>query len=1352
MNKKLHKMMMKRIILLVLACVYGGVSYAQTAVINEFSTDPSMFDGSGGEFIELHCPAGGGACDISCWVVSDGQGLITIPDGTTIPDGGYYLIGHAPALTCDSCDFFGIPIDLNTATCGCLTGGSYGVGIDGNPAMILGRSGNAGEMMILYDNTATLLEGWQFDNGSAAFLPMGGTIPSAAMGACPSTNIYVHPPDSPQYTNIGPSVLGCNTSYTRDTDGSSTWILDDHPTPGASNANMGDNAFEYQYRIDGGAWITIPKNGTGNVDTHSDTICVGDSIQFRIQIENYQHATLEVFDSTGRYGSYFTSPSTGLTVWSTVEGLSNALGDTLRLVSATDTIPVGNSAYVLQWSDFKNGQGSYSSGSTNECYERLNFTLTRNEMVDSATIICTDATSGISAVTTYPASVDGFGRDVEYVLYDDVGDLSNPIDSNQSGLFQLSVAATTGYYVQVQGLCNNVIAIDRGAAFCLAVPPCPQIIASSFVKNGSTCGNRLDTIHEESFEGAPNVGYSTTGVFSDGSNDYFDLIGNGADPTGVPAYTGADGTQYWAGEDTQDGGNPVGSGISTMTISGINIAGAIGLQVEGLFAAGSNSAFDEPDYIQIFAQVDGGGFVLVGAFEGVANFNTALREDTNLDGTGNGTTLTTAFQNFIFPIASLGATLDIRIDMFMSAGDEAAAFDNIIVVGAVADTCDACPTDTLTFSVTGFNLPAGGQIDWYEDASSGFDPYNGEGTYIGSSYIPVGGACASATLAFNEINYRPLTNNGQNPDAGDMIELIGPPGMDLSCFVLTDGDWTITFPPGSIIPADGLFTIGNDNVHGAGTFDLDAENCGCFTDGPSGDGLLILTDGGEYVSLFDASGTFVQGIMYGSPSAGNTPPNGSLTTGGVINTIGAAGCPASVTIPGAGSFETAPGGVAAGTSLIRDPDGSGAWTTQAGGSMNDCNVAGVPPIVPDFDYVVPVEACNEVRNYIGIINPHPNTVACPNTDPSATTDTFLIQVICPEAILDGDTTICENNAPINLPVSTTGITSGTGASFVYNNNGVIDTVIGTVINDTLTFSVSNTGDYTGMQIIPSTGCLGPADSTAAVVVIPIPSAASLPSPVSVCSGDTVLLAATGSSTFEWSLVSNFTPSNISTDFVTAAPDSVYVRTINQSDDDAVSCLGGVVGVRVDTITCELIILDQELLDFTATKVDEHQALLEWNSTIIQTHLPFYVERSADGITFETIGTQVQKNGTIGLAANYQLPDNLPINGWNYYRLRYPTEQGTEEYSSIRALHFGEPTIVISLYPNPVRDKLQLGFSEPLEDVKIKVLNALGQRLMDNVLSGSTIETTISVEHLATGVYIIQVNANNQVYTRRWVKK
>jgi gliding motility-associated-like protein len=232
-----------------------------------------------------------------------------------------------------------------------------------------------------------------------------------------------------------------------------------------------------------------------------------------------------------------------------------------------------------------------------------------------------------------------------------------------------------------------------------------------------------------------------------------------------------------------------------------------------------------------------------------------------------------------------------------------------------------------------------GFIEAVVDSAMNVIGCNGDST--GAIYLTATGdtsttGCASSVVALNEIMYRPVLRNGQDPNTGEYIELIGPAGTDISCYVLADGDWTITIPQGTTIPSDGFFTIGNDNVWGAGTFDLDAENCNCFTEGAtgSGSGLLILTDGGEYVALYDGSGTFLEGVIYGSPTAGNTP------NGNVELTVGTAGCPTSVTMPAVAAFETAPAGFSPGTSLIRSPDGSGAWIPQVGGSLNTCNSFG----------------------------------------------------------------------------------------------------------------------------------------------------------------------------------------------------------------------------------------------------------------------------------------------------------------------------------------------------------------------------------------------------------------------------
>ena len=215
--------------------------------------------------------------------------------------------------------------------------------------------------------------------------------------------------------------------------------------------------------------------------------------------------------------------------------------------------------------------------------------------------------------------------------------------------------------------------------------------------------------------------------------------------------------------------------------------------------------------------------------------------------------------------------------------------------------------------------------------------------------------CSSSSLHINELLTDVLgglssgdgsgCGNATNPLSAEFIELIGPPGANIGCHVLTDGDWTITIPPGTVIPADGIFTIGNNNtpLHiGNGTvFDLDVNSCQCFTDSCQ---LMIFTNGGEYLALFDGTGAFIEGLMYGTPSTGNTPPMGANTTGGVISTAGLSGCVSSVTIPGPAAFITV-GSTLEGTTYSRSPDGSGGFAVDSTATPNACNTAGAPNFV-----------------------------------------------------------------------------------------------------------------------------------------------------------------------------------------------------------------------------------------------------------------------------------------------------------------------------------------------------------------------------------------------------------------------
>ncbi len=1326
----------------------------QNAVINEFASDPSTYDGGGGEYIELYCPAGGGNCDIGCWVVAESQGIITIPDGTIIPAGGYYLIGHGPSMSCDSCDFFGIPLDLNTATCNCLNGGSYGVGADGNPAVILGRRRNIGEMVLLYDNTGAVKETWTFDNSSGVPRVGGSLIGGTAVGACPATSIAILSKTDTALTNVGGVCLGCNTSYMRTIDGGNTWTTNNHPTPGRTNARMGDNSFDYEYRIDNGAWLTIPQNSI-NVDNFTTTVCSGDSVEFRVIIKNFQNITVGIFDRTGRYGSYFKSPRKGIGQWPIVTGLGAVDGEDVTIQSYKQKlVPEMPNEFTLQWAEYKNGMGSFSPTSSNECYERMKVSLYRSITIDSAVIACVDTANGLSATTVYPASLNGASH-LTFTLYDDAGTQTNVVATNTSGLFSLTPAdvATVGYYVVVTGACNQVTARDNGG-FCKSIPACPQLTTSSFVKNAATCGQTQATIYTEDFEGALGVGYNASGVFSDGTSDYFTLIGNGANPVGLPAYTGASGTKYWAVEDNQNADNPNASGISSVTLPNIPIAGAINLSLQGLFAATDFNRIDAADYIRIFAQIDGGGFVLVGALEGTGGSNTTMAVDTDLDGTGDGTILGFNFQDITFNIPGGGTTLDIRIDVFMTAGSEEAAFDNIRVLGNVLGNCQACPGDTLTFSVAGTNLPLGGRIDWYLDTVSSFDPYNGEGSYMGFSQIPVATGCASNALVINEFVYRPSAGNGANPNAGEFIELLGPPGMDLSCYVLTDGDWVITFPSGSIIPADGLFTIGNDNVYGAGFFDLDAENCGCFIDGSgAGNGLLILTDGGEYIALFDNAATFIDGVVYGNPSAGNLPPNGSISSGGLVNTIGFAGCPPSVTIPGIASFSVASGGVALGTSLVRNPDATGAWTTQAGGSVNACNTIVPLGVVPDFDYVIPQDACNQIRYYKGVISGHPNIPSCLNTSITASTNTFEIEAQCPTASMAGDYAACATAVPITLPVTVAGLAPTAGVTFIYSKDGTPnDTLVTNLVNNVISFDVTTTGIYDGLLVVPDSGCTASVDSSIFVSVVPVPGQPILPNAMTSCEGDTALIAASGASSYQWSFDASFSViAGVGEDFEAPAPNKVYVRTMNQNDPGTVSCLGGIDSITINTHICDVIFLAQDLLAFDAKKTDE-KVQLNWLWTAINTNSYFEVERSNNAVNFKSIGTVGERTAAISTEQSYQLMDNAPQAGWNYYRLKYPKTNGFE-YSQIRAVWFGEMQQPIHVYPSPTRSGLNIDFTTVLEtNVSLKIVNALGQVVYTAELTEGSNNYQIDLSSLPSAIYILSISKDGLTKNIKIVKE
>lgn len=190
----------------------------------------------------------------------------------------------------------------------------------------------------------------------------------------------------------------------------------------------------------------------------------------------------------------------------------------------------------------------------------------------------------------------------------------------------------------------------------------------------------------EDFEDST-VTYTTSiPEFSDGVGDHFTRVSPATSLGTFINYNGIQGNGYFTAWDIDGEG---AAATQTLTFSNIDISGLTNLTFAGLFAEdddGANNDWDTTDFFLAEFQIDNGGFQNLLAFEndGIGSgtgFNGAPFQDTDFDGTGDGTELTDTFSAFNAAIAGTGTTLDIRFTISLNAGDEDIAFDNITVLG-----------------------------------------------------------------------------------------------------------------------------------------------------------------------------------------------------------------------------------------------------------------------------------------------------------------------------------------------------------------------------------------------------------------------------------------------------------------------------------------------------------------------------------------------------------------------------------------------------------------------------------------------------------------------------------------------
>lgn len=166
------------------------------------------------------------------------------------------------------------------------------------------------------------------------------------------------------------------------------------------------------------------------------------------------------------------------------------------------------------------------------------------------------------------------------------------------------------------------------------------------------------------------------------------------------------------------------------------------------------------------------------------------------------------------------------------------------------------------------------------------------------------------------------------------------------------------------------------------------------------------------------------------------------------------------------------------------------------------------------------------------------------------------------------------------------------------------------------------------------------------------------------------------------------------------------------------------------------LLPVEMLSFTGEQIDQ-TVELRFTTASEHNNSHFDVMRSRDGVDWEKID-EVPGAGNSLVSISYDLVDESPFDGTNYYMLRQVDLDGTEHNSEVIAVDFLRSVHpMLALWPNPLTRGMSL---QGLDGKAFEVLDILGR-----VVQGSGFDTNL--DHLPPATYVIRITATPQVTAR-----
>lgn len=173
---------------------------------------------------------------------------------------------------------------------------------------------------------------------------------------------------------------------------------------------------------------------------------------------------------------------------------------------------------------------------------------------------------------------------------------------------------------------------------------------------------------------------------------------------------------------------------------------------------------------------------------------------------------------------------------------------------------------------------------------------------------------------------------------------------------------------------------------------------------------------------------------------------------------------------------------------------------------------------------------------------------------------------------------------------------------------------------------------------------------------------------------------------------------------------------------------------------------------------QNSDLLEWSTSSEQNNAYFNLQYSTDGSNFKNIGRVNSKsiNGNSQVPLQYSFTNTTPVAGHNYYRLQQVDLDGKSSvHSKVVDLIWSSTGTVVSLYPNPVQDVLQIDLNAAKTQRTTVTVSDMSGRIMKQVQLNSVKgmnHLEINLSEIASGLYFVQVYENDSLISASKVKK